>query len=63
MIFNFLIRMLLGKGGRLHMVSVYIALIVYKVRTNDSVPKHLQDEVLAGLEALGLDGYGNPTAT
>lgn len=42
------------------MVSVYIALIIYKVSTINQVPAHLQDEVLTGLTALGMDGYGNP---
>lgn len=42
------------------MVAVYIALIVYKVRTIDSVPKHLQEEVLTGLKAIGFDGNGDP---
>lgn len=42
------------------MVDVYIALIVRKLRTIDQVPVQLQPQVLAGLNALGLDGYGNP---
>ena len=59
MILNLILKLLQWKGG-IDMVAVYIALIVYKVRTIDTVPAHLQDEVLAGLAALGLDGYGDP---
>lgn len=42
------------------MVDVYIALIVRHLRTIDSVPTQLKVQVLAGLNAIGLDGYGNP---
>ena len=42
------------------MVDVYITLIVNKRRTIDQVPAQLKSDVLAGLNALGLDGYGNP---
>lgn len=42
------------------MIDVYIALIVKHLRTIDQVPVQLQVSVLAGLNALGLDGYGNP---
>lgn len=62
MILIIMLKLLSWKGGT-DMVAVYIALIVHKVRTIDSVPVHLQDEVLAGLAALGLDGYGNPLPT
>ena len=62
MILIIMLKLLSWKGG-IDMVAVYIALIVHKVRTIDSVPAHLQDEVLAGLAALGLDGYGNPLQT
>lgn len=51
------------KGGAKVMVDVYIALIVHTDqtgRTIDSVPVHLRPAVLAGLAALGLDGYGQP---
>lgn len=42
------------------MIAVYVALIVAGRRTIDKVPKALKNDVLAELEALGLDGYGNP---
>jgi len=42
------------------MVDVYIALIVRHLRTIDSVPTQLRAKVLEGLNAIGLDGYGNP---
>lgn len=42
------------------MVDVYIALIIYKLRTIDQVPKNLRPAVLEELNALGLDGYGDP---
>lgn len=41
------------------MVDVYIALIVRKLRTIDQVPVQLRAKVLEGLNAIGLDGYGN----
>lgn len=45
------------------MVDLYVALIVNKRRNITQVPVHLQAEVLADLNALGLDGYGNPLPT
>ncbi len=51
------------KGGAGYMVDVYIALIVHTDitgRTIDTVPEALKPAVLAGLKALGLDGYGKP---
>lgn len=48
-----------AKGG-VNMVDVYIALITMGSRTIDSVPLRLRADVLAGLNAIGLDGYGNP---
>lgn len=42
------------------MVEVYVALIIRKRRNIDQVPKQLRDKVLAELNSLGLDGYGNP---
>lgn len=42
------------------MVAVYIALITYQVYTIANVPAQLKDAVLAALEAIGLDGEGNP---
>lgn len=46
------------KGGESTMVAVYIALITYQVYTIANVPAQLKDAVLAALEAIGLDGYG-----
>lgn len=46
--------------GGINMVDVYVTLIVYKRRTIDQVPVALKDAVLADLNAMGLDGYGNP---
>lgn len=40
------------------MKTVYVALIVYSRRTIDQVPASLKEAVLAELNALGLDGYG-----
>lgn len=51
------------KGGDGHMVDVYIALIVHTDvthRTIDTVTAALKEAVLAGLKAIGLDGYGQP---
>lgn len=47
------------KGGKI-MVDVYVALIINGRRTIDQVPANLRPAVLAELNALGLDGYGNP---
>lgn len=47
------------KGG-VKVVDVYVTLIVYKRRTINQVPVALKDAVLADLNAMGLDGYGNP---
>jgi len=55
----FIINILLRKEVIL-MVDVYIALIVRHLRTIDSVPTQLRAKVLEGLNAIGLDGYGNP---
>lgn len=44
------------------MVDVYVALIVAHRRTIDQVPVQLRADVLADLNAMGLDGYGNPLA-
>jgi hypothetical protein len=58
----FIINILLRKEVIL-MVDVYIALIVRHLRTIDSVPVQLRPAVLEGLNAIGLDGYGNPLPT
>ncbi|HEX2927753.1 MAG TPA: hypothetical protein VHP38_16085 [Ruminiclostridium sp.] len=51
------------RGGDKLMVNVYVTLIVYTDRTGetiDSVPAALRPQVLAKLNAIGLDGYGKP---
>lgn len=47
------------KGGE-NMVAIYVALIIYKRRTIETVPAQLRDAVSADLAALGLDGNGDP---
>ena len=42
------------------MIDLYVALIINGRRTIDKVPARYKDAVLADLNALGLDGYGNP---
>ena len=42
------------------MVAIFSGLIVGKRRNITQVPTHLQEFVLADLESLGLDGYGDP---
>lgn len=42
------------------MIDIYVALIVAKRRTIDRVPARFREHVLADLEALGLDGNGDP---
>lgn len=46
--------------GKLQMVDMYVALILNKRRTIDQVPTQWKEPVLADLNALGVDGYGNP---
>jgi hypothetical protein len=60
MIRNFMLIISILKGGKIIMVDVYVALIVAHRRTIDQVPTKLQAAVLADLNALGLDGNGNP---
>lgn len=51
------------KGGKKSMqalIDVYVALIVAKRRNIEQVPAHLRPAVLADLNAMGLDGYGDP---
>ena len=50
---------LLCRGGGKYMVDIYVGLIVKKRRTIDQVPVALRTAVLADLNALGFDGYGN----
>jgi hypothetical protein len=54
---NLILKILIG--GKT-MVDVYVALIIKKRRTIEQVPAQLKDAVLAELNALGLDGNGNP---
>lgn len=49
----------LMKGGE-NMVAVYVALIIYKRRTINTVPARFKEAVMADLTALGLDGNGDP---
>lgn len=51
---------ILLKIGGIYMVDIYVALIVAGRRTIDKVLPGLRDEVLADLNAIGLDGYGKP---
>jgi hypothetical protein len=46
--------------GEINMVDMYVALILNKRRTIDQVPTQWKEPVLADLNALGVDGYGNP---
>lgn len=50
----------LQKIGGVNMVDVYIALIIRKFRTIETVPVQLKAQVSAGLTVLGLDGNGDP---
>lgn len=59
---NILIRLffrILG-GDKMIFVTIFVSLIVAKRRTIADVPEHLTVDVLADLESMGLDGYGNP---
>jgi len=49
----------LWRGG-IVVVDVYVALIVKHRRTIEQVPEQLRAAVMAELEALGLDGNGDP---
>lgn len=61
LILNFLDKLIvkLYLGGE-DMVSLYVALIVAGRRTIDQVPPKFKDAVQADLDALGVDGQGNP---
>lgn len=45
------------------MVDVYVTLIVKKRRTIEQVPIQLREQVLIELNAMGLDGNGDPILT
>lgn len=47
-------------GGDLSLVDVYIALIIRGRRTLESVPLRIREDVRIELDALGIDGEGNP---
>lgn len=49
-----------GKASMQALIDIYVALIVAKRRTIDQVPAHLRAKVLEDLNALGLDGNGDP---
>ncbi len=60
---NILIKILIKTfvgGDIMFMVAIFSGLIVGKRRNITQVPTHLQEFVLADLESLGLDGYGDP---
>ena len=42
------------------MVDMYVALVIAGRRNITTVPVKFQKDVLADLNAIGLDGYGNP---
>mgnify|MGYP000892171848 CR=1 FL=1 len=57
---SILIRLLFLMGGnKMIFVTIFVSLIVAKRRNIEDVPEHLTVDVLADLEAMGLDGYGN----
>lgn len=45
------------------MVDGYVILISNKLANIERVPAHLKSAVMAKLNALGLEGYGNPLET
>lgn len=51
------------KIGGVNMVDVYIALIIRKFRTIETVPVQLKVQVSEGLTLLDLDGNGDPIVT
>lgn len=54
-----LLLFILG-GNTMIFVTIFVSLIVAKRRTIDEVPDNLKADVLADLNAMGLDGYGDP---
>ena len=61
-LFNLVLIVLLVismRGGE-NMVDMYVALVFAGRRNINTVPAKFQKEVLADLNAIGLDGYGNP---
>ena len=51
---------LLFGGNKMIFVTIFVSLIVAGRRTIEDVPSNLKDGCLADLEAMGLDGYGQP---
>ena len=56
----FIINLVLKFLWRYNMVDLYVALIVAGRRSINQVPPKFRDQVIADLEALGLDPDGNP---
>ncbi|SET86210.1 hypothetical protein SAMN05216389_1461 [Oceanobacillus limi] len=54
---------LLFGGDKMIFVTIFVSLIVAGRRTIDDVPSNLKEDVLADLESMGLDGYGQPLQT
>lgn len=54
---RWLVKLYLGGED---MVSLYTALIIAGRRTINDVPEKFREAVMADLEALGVDGAGNP---
>ena len=50
------------KGGD-NMVDMYVALCIAGRRNIDTVPAKFQQGVLADLNAIGLDGHGQPLSS
>lgn len=46
------------RGGEDKMVDIYVALIIYGLKNINQVPNLLKGAVLAKLNVLGLDGFG-----
>lgn len=56
---KFLLIAIRGGENRVF-VTIAVALVVAKRKNINEIPASLREDVLADLEALGLDGYGNP---
>lgn len=53
------VMVLFKRGGGGKMVDMYVALILAKRRTIDTIPVQWREPVLADLNAIGVDGYGD----
>ena len=61
--FKFIVYLMLKMGGgdtMQAMIDAYVALIIVHRRTIDTILPQFKVVVLADLNAIGLDGYGNP---